>query len=48
LLLSAEDESKSNVAGALSNFIRNSIELHEDIISKGAMQVGGHVAALSQ
>ncbi|EXB79431.1 Serine/threonine-protein kinase 36 [Morus notabilis] len=39
LLLSAEeDKTKSNAAGALSNLIRNSNELCEDIVSKGAMQ----------
>ncbi|RAL46323.1 hypothetical protein DM860_015316 [Cuscuta australis] len=39
LLLSAvEDKTKANAAGALSNLVRNSNRLCEDIISKGAMQ----------
>ncbi|KAF9614670.1 hypothetical protein IFM89_019798 [Coptis chinensis] len=39
LLLSAEeDKTKANAAGALSNLIRNSTRLVEDIISKGSMQ----------
>ncbi|GMY38287.1 serine/threonine-protein kinase TIO [Fagus crenata] len=39
LLLSAEeDKTKANAAGALSNLIRNSNKLCEDIVSKGAMQ----------
>nr|GMD53662.1 serine/threonine-protein kinase TIO [Ipomoea batatas] len=39
LLLSAEeDKTKANAAGALSNLVRNSNKLCEDIISKGAMQ----------
>ncbi|XP_022765493.1 serine/threonine-protein kinase TIO [Durio zibethinus] len=39
LLLSAEeDKTKSNAAGALSNLVRNSNKLCEEIISKGAMQ----------
>lgn len=45
LLLSAEeDKTKANAAGALSNLVRNSNRLCEDIISKGAMQVCGHSA----
>ena len=40
LLLSAEeDKTKANAAGALSNLVRNSNKLCEDIVSKGAMQV---------
>ena len=40
LLLSAEeDKTKANAAGALSNLVRNSNKLCEEIISKGAMQV---------
>lgn len=40
LLLSAEeDKTKANAAGALSNLVRNSSVLCEDIISQGAMQV---------
>lgn len=39
LLSTEEDKTKSNAAGALSNLIRNSSELCEDIVSKGAMQV---------
>lgn len=40
LLLSAEeDKTKANAAGALSNLVRNSSKLCEDIVSKGAMQV---------
>ncbi|CAK9172478.1 unnamed protein product [Ilex paraguariensis] len=39
LLLSAEeDKTKANAAGALSNLVRNSSKLCEDIVSKGAMQ----------
>ncbi|XP_050291316.1 serine/threonine-protein kinase TIO isoform X3 [Quercus robur] len=39
LLLSAEeDKTKANAAGALSNLVRNSNKLCEDIVSKGAMQ----------
>ncbi|MQM13691.1 hypothetical protein Taro_046612, partial [Colocasia esculenta] len=39
LLLAAEEEkTKSNAAGALSNLVRNSDALCEDIISQGAMQ----------
>ncbi|CAM6128762.1 unnamed protein product [Calypogeia fissa] len=33
-----EDKTKANAAGALSNLVRNSSKLCEDIISKGAMQ----------
>ncbi|KAG9455567.1 hypothetical protein H6P81_000075 [Aristolochia fimbriata] len=39
LLLSAEeDKTKGNAAGALSNLVRNSAKLCQDIISNGAMQ----------
>ncbi|KAL6127345.1 hypothetical protein ACLB2K_075386 [Fragaria x ananassa] len=38
LLSSEEDKTKANAAGALSNLIRNSNKLCEDIVSKGAMQ----------
>ncbi|XP_062091497.1 serine/threonine-protein kinase TIO isoform X1 [Humulus lupulus] len=39
LLLSEEDDkTKSNAAGALSNLVRNSNELCEDIVSNGALQ----------
>ncbi|KAF3432681.1 hypothetical protein FNV43_RR23783 [Rhamnella rubrinervis] len=39
LLLSAEeDKTKANAAGALSNLVRNSSKLCEDIVCKGAMQ----------
>ncbi|KAK3042781.1 hypothetical protein RJ639_001054 [Escallonia herrerae] len=38
LLSSEEDKTKSNAAGALSNLVRNSNKLCEDIVSKGAMQ----------
>ncbi|CAA6654889.1 unnamed protein product [Spirodela intermedia] len=39
LLLAAEEEkTKSNAAGALSNLVRNSDALCEDIISQGALQ----------
>lgn len=39
LLLSAEeDKTKANAAGALSNLVRNSNKLCEDIVSKGALQ----------
>ena len=34
-----EDKTKANAAGALSNLVRNSDVLCEDIISHGAMQV---------
>lgn len=40
LLLSAdEDKTKANAAGALSNLVRNSNKLCEDIVSTGAMKV---------
>ncbi|KAK3004965.1 hypothetical protein RJ639_018407 [Escallonia herrerae] len=39
LLSTEEDKTKSNAAGALSNLVRNSNKLCEDIVSKGAMQV---------
>ncbi|KAK2972844.1 hypothetical protein RJ640_028372 [Escallonia rubra] len=38
LLSTEEDKTKSNAAGALSNLVRNSNKLCEDIVSKGAMQ----------
>lgn len=39
LLLSAEeDKTKANAAGALSNLVRNSNKLCEDVVSKGAMK----------
>ncbi|KAM7274398.1 hypothetical protein ACFE04_029062 [Oxalis oulophora] len=39
LLLSAEeDKTKANAAGALSNLVRNSNKLCDDVVSKGAMQ----------
>lgn len=39
LLVSAEeDKTKANASGALSNLVRNSNKLCEDIVSKGAMQ----------
>lgn len=38
LLSSEEDKTKANAAGALSNLVRNSKKLCEDIISKGALQ----------
>lgn len=42
LLLSVEeDKTKANAAGALSNLVRNSNSLCEDIISQGALQVCG-------
>lgn len=49
LLLSAEeDKTKSNAAGALSNLVRNSNELCEEIVSSGALQVCGHAWLLSR
>lgn len=39
LLAGEEDKTKANAAGALSNLVRNSNRLCEDIVSKGAMQV---------
>jgi hypothetical protein len=39
LLGDEEDKTKANAAGALSNLVRNSSRLCDDIISKGAMQV---------
>lgn len=39
LLEDEEDKTKANAAGALSNLVRNSSQLCDDIISKGAMQV---------
>ncbi|XP_026416810.1 serine/threonine-protein kinase TIO-like [Papaver somniferum] len=38
LVSSEEDKTRANAAGALSNLVRNSNRLCEDIISKGAMQ----------
>ncbi|KAH9756116.1 serine/threonine-protein kinase TIO [Citrus sinensis] len=38
LISDEEDKTKANAAGALSNLIRNSSKLCEDIVSKGAMQ----------
>ncbi|KAL5978436.1 hypothetical protein ACLOJK_029553, partial [Asimina triloba] len=38
LLMGEEDKTKANAAGALSNLVRNSNRLCEDIISKGAIQ----------
>ncbi|KAL0403381.1 UNVERIFIED_CONTAM: Serine/threonine-protein kinase TIO [Sesamum radiatum] len=38
LLSEQEDKTKANAAGALSNLVRNSNRLCEDIVSKGAMQ----------
>ncbi|KAK9101234.1 hypothetical protein Scep_024664 [Stephania cephalantha] len=35
---SEEDKTKANAAGALSNLVRNSSKLCEDIVSKGAVQ----------
>lgn len=40
LVSSEEDKTKANAAGALSNLVRNSNMLCEDIVSRGAMQVG--------
>lgn len=39
LLMAEEDKTKANAAGALSNLVRNSDKLCEDIVSKGAIQV---------
>ncbi|XP_057788862.1 serine/threonine-protein kinase TIO isoform X1 [Salvia miltiorrhiza] len=38
LLAGEEDKTKANAAGALSNLVRNSNRLCEDIVSKGAVQ----------
>ncbi|XP_072974652.1 serine/threonine-protein kinase TIO isoform X1 [Typha angustifolia] len=38
LLATEEDKTKANAAGALSNLVRNSNTLCEDIVSQGAMQ----------
>ncbi|KAK4792332.1 hypothetical protein SAY86_022767 [Trapa natans] len=38
LVSTDEDKTKANAAGALSNLVRNSNKLSEDIVSKGAMQ----------
>lgn len=38
LLSEEEDKTKANAAGALSNLVRNSNKLCEDVVSKGAMQ----------
>ncbi|XP_050212738.1 serine/threonine-protein kinase TIO [Mercurialis annua] len=38
LLSTEEDKTKANAAGALSNLVRNSNRLCEDIVSKGALQ----------
>lgn len=37
--MAEEDKTKANAAGALSNLVRNSDKLCEDIVSKGAVQV---------
>lgn len=47
LLSSEEDKTKANAAGALSNLVRNSNKLCEDIVSKGAMQVRLYVAFIN-
>lgn len=39
LLSPEEDKTKANAAGALSNLVRNSNKLCEDIVSNGAIQV---------
>jgi fused-like protein len=39
LLGPEEDKTKGNAAGALSNLVRNSDILCEDIVSQGAIQV---------
>lgn len=47
VLLSAdEDKTKANAAGALSNLVRNSNKLCEDIVDKGAMQVRTSFASI--
>ncbi|KAK7290480.1 hypothetical protein RIF29_04930 [Crotalaria pallida] len=38
LQMAEEDKTKANAAGALSNLVRNSDKLCEDIVSKGAIQ----------
>ncbi|KAL2326660.1 hypothetical protein Fmac_025718 [Flemingia macrophylla] len=38
LQMSEDDKTKANAAGALSNLVRNSDKLCEDIVSKGAVQ----------
>ncbi|KAJ0692028.1 putative non-specific serine/threonine protein kinase [Helianthus annuus] len=40
LLSEEEDKTKANASSALSNLVRNSNELCQDLVSKGAMQVG--------
>lgn len=47
LLSSEEDKTKANAAGALSNLVRNSNKLCEDIVSKGALQVSGLLLLLA-
>lgn len=42
LQMAEEDKTKANAAGALSNLVRNSEKLCEDIVSKGAIQVRAH------
>ncbi|KAL2933535.1 Serine/threonine-protein kinase TIO [Bienertia sinuspersici] len=45
LLLSTEDDvTKSNAAGALSNLVRHSNKLCDNIMSKGAIQVSCHLS----
>ena len=46
LLMAEEDKTKANAAGALSNLVRNSDKLCEDIVSKGAIQVLKHLLLL--
>lgn len=39
LQMAEDDMTKANAAGALSNLVRNSDKLCEDMVSKGAIQV---------
>lgn len=47
LLAGEEDKTKANAAGALSNLVRNSNRLCEDIVSNGAVQVFLLITVLS-
>ena len=47
LVSAEEDKTKANAAGALSNLVRNSNKLCEDIVTKGAMQVCKHALILA-
>lgn len=47
LQMAEEDKTKANAAGALSNLVRNSDKLCEDIVCKGAVQVNAYCIFLN-